>query len=135
MGFGYIFFMQTNYIEHFSVKNHRPKFLTSLPFMAFAAFMLWLIVPRVASGLQIPIVVYLLVITLMGIFAFHRKNFVSRQSFLLVFIGALCFMFSDACIAINKFVMPSPIIQFMIMPTYIIAQYLIVEGVIREKAN
>ena len=127
--------MQTNYIEHFSVKNHRPKFLTSLPFMAFAAFMLWLIVPRVASGLQIPIVVYLLVITLMGIFAFHRKNFVSRQSFLLVFIGALCFMFSDACIAINKFVMPSPIIQFMIMPTYIIAQYLIVEGVIREKAN
>ena len=65
--------------------------------------------------------------------AFNRKNLVNSTSFLLVFIGALIFVVSDSCIAINVFYKPFEFARIAIMSTYTIAQFLIIYGVI--KAN
>ena len=52
---------------------------------------------------------------------------------MLVFIGAIIFVCSDSCIAINVFYKPFEFARIAIMSTYTIAQFLIIYGVI--KAN
>jgi uncharacterized membrane protein YhhN len=41
-------------------------------------------------------------------------------------------MASDSMLAINKFMQPLPFASLLIMTTYILAQYLIVEGAIKH---
>jgi len=48
--------------------------------------------------------------------------------------GAILFVASDSLIAINRFAMPVPSAGFLIMSTYILAQYLIAEGISRKAA-
>jgi len=52
--------------------------------------------------MQVPVLVYGAVITLMAIAALNRKNVVSKDSFQLVFLGALIFMASDMILAFNR---------------------------------
>ncbi len=47
----------------------------------------------------------------------------------IVFHGALLFMVSDSLIAINKFQFAVPFAGFLIMSTYILAQWFIVDGI------
>lgn len=87
--------------------------------------------------MRFPVIAYAVVITLMGIAAMHRTGRTSRYSFGFVMTGALLFIVSDTMIAINKFQTPLPYASFLIMTTYIAAQYLIVSGCvlhIKEKA-
>jgi uncharacterized membrane protein YhhN len=65
--------------------------------------------------------------------AFNRKNLVSNISFNLVFSGAVLFVLSDSCIAINLFYKPFELARITIMLTYIIAQILIIKGILAEK--
>ncbi len=80
----------------------------------------------------IPVVVYGLAICFMGVAAVFRYNVVGKQSFWLVFVGALTFVVSDTFIAIDKFLYLSkmPYAETVIMSTYCLAQYLIVNGVV-----
>ena len=50
----------------------------------------------------------------------------------LSFYGAFLFMLSDMMIAISTFGYPFPLSSIFIMSTYIIAQYLIVQSVIKQ---
>jgi hypothetical protein len=68
----------------------------------------------------------------MLIAAFNRKNMVTPVSFTWVFIGALFFVFSDSCIAINLFYKPFASARAVIMSTYIMAQFLIISGVLKQ---
>jgi uncharacterized membrane protein YhhN len=70
----------------------------------------------------------------MGIKAMERQT--NSKSYLFVLIGAMTFIASDSLIAINKFAFKIPLSDVWIMATYIIAQYLIVEGILlgRKKA-
>jgi uncharacterized membrane protein YhhN len=65
-----------------------------------------------------------------ALFRYGRTN---SKSFTLVFAGAISFMLSDSLLAINKFMQPLPLAGLAIMFTYILAQYLIVEGVVRHE--
>lgn len=87
------------------------------------------------GGLKIPVMVYALVITVMAMQALFRYGFTNPKSFYLVFAGALFFMLSDSLLAINKFMSPLPLASLLIMTTYILAQYLIVEGFIAHYAT
>ena len=58
----------------------------------------------------------------------HRWNNVSKNSFWFVLVGATLFVLSDSLIAVSKFVAPFPMSGILIMATYGIGQYLIVEG-------
>jgi len=44
-------------------------------------------------------------------------------------------MISDSLLAINKFMQPLPLAGLAVMLTYLLAQYLIVEGVVRHDKN
>ena len=57
---------------------------------------------------------------------------VASASYLRVAIGALLFTISDSLIAYNRFVESVPMAGIWIMSTYMLAQYLIVAGVLKK---
>lgn len=84
------------------------------------------------GDMMIPVIIYALTITYMAITSVHRFGKTSVSSFWMVTVGALLFMFSDATIALDKFVEPIPNARLIIMTTYISAQFLIIKGLINH---
>lgn len=131
-----------NYIVHF-IKEVKPKVKVTvivekpylvLPFLLYVFLLLKLLYPTLGS-MKIPVTVYGIVITFMLMTAFNRKNLVNSKSFYLVFTGAMFFIFSDSCIAINLFCKPFELARIVIMATYVAAQLLIVKGILEVKTD
>lgn len=106
----------------------------SLPIILAGTGLVTILFPHL-GGLQIPVLVYALVITVMAMQALFRYGYTNSKSFVLVFVGAISFMISDSLLAINKFMQPLPLAGLAVMLTYLLAQYLIVEGVVRHEKN
>ena len=87
------------------------------------------------GALKIPVVVYALVLIIMVLDSVFRYGRTSNVSFGLVFLGSILFMFSDSVLAINKFLKPVPGAGFWIMSTYILAQFLIIHGLLKHVSN
>ncbi len=98
-----------------------------VPFLLYAMILLYIIWPGLGA-LKLPVFVYATAIVLMAIMALARNKAVSKQSFLLVLVGAILFVISDSIIAINKFSYPFEASRLLIMSTYISGQFLIVWG-------
>jgi uncharacterized membrane protein YhhN len=64
--------------------------------------------------------------------AINRIDKVKRVSYYLGLTGAILFVISDSAIAIDKFSHQFKSSGFVIMSTYIVAQYLIVAGYIYQ---
>ncbi|MBP6425062.1 MAG: lysoplasmalogenase [Flavobacterium sp.] len=80
--------------------------------------------------LTVPVIVYAIVISSMLYFALkgsYQWNAIPYQS---VLVGALFFIASDSILAFNKFYQPIPYASFLIMITYLGAQYGIVWGIL-----
>ena len=80
--------------------------------------------------LTVPVVIYAVVISSMLYFALkgsYQWNAIQYQS---VLLGALFFIASDSILAFNKFYQPIPYASFLIMITYLAAQYGIVCGIL-----
>lgn len=105
------------------------KIRFSLPILLAGTGLVVVLYPTL-GGLRIPVMLYALVITVMALQALFRFGYTTTKSFALIFCGAICFMISDSLLAINKFLQPVPMASLCIMATYILAQYLIVEGVL-----
>ncbi len=71
------------------------------------------------------------VISIMLLFAYNGYLVWKNPGNLYVFIGAIVFVISDSILAINKFYTPIEKSSFFIMLTYLVAQYLIVIGVLK----
>jgi uncharacterized membrane protein YhhN len=82
----------------------------------------------VLGGLQFPVIVYATAIILMVINAIFRFGRTNAKSFWLVLSGSILFMVSDSILALNKFLGEIEFAGILIMLTYIVAQFLIVEG-------
>lgn len=82
--------------------------------------------------LTIPVIIYSVVLMLMVINALFRYGRTTPDSLWLVVAGALLFLVSDSILALNKFYSPIDYSGPLIMLTYILGQYLIVEGVRRH---
>lgn len=97
--------------------------ITSVLFFGYSillSYVLW-------SGLgemKIPVILYAFVLTMMGIYGVIKNLRISN----LVVIGAILFILSDSMIAYDKFVEPFNSSRFLIMSTYISAQFLIIRG-------
>ena len=78
--------------------------------------------------LQIPVLIYMIMITVMGILASFSKRPVNG-----VLAGALLFIVSDSLIAINKFIHPFPYSTIFIIITYYSAQYRIGMGMLANE--
>ncbi|MFT4833265.1 MAG: putative membrane protein YhhN [Flavobacteriaceae bacterium] len=99
-----------------------------IPIMVFGVILLALLIPNTGS-LAFPIIIYAFCILLMVSSAVLRRGLTSDDSFNYTIIGAVLFVLSDSCIAIDKFVTPIPLAGFFIMTSYIFAQYYIVKGI------
>jgi uncharacterized membrane protein YhhN len=85
------------------------------------------------GALRIPVMIYALAITLMALTALFRYGRTNSKSFLLIFIGAVLFMVSDSLLAINKFHHAFSAAGALVMLTYSVAQFLIVEGALAHE--
>lgn len=105
----------------------------------------YLLIPVILSGaglilylyndladMRIPVIIYSIVILTMLTGAINRLEKVNLISYYLVLTGAILFVISDSSIAINKFSHHFESSGIVVMTTYIIAQYLIVSGFIKQ---
>ena len=98
-----------------------------------AILILVLTVPRFINkteDMKIPVLVYLVAILLMHIAAIFRLAEFQGLPFILVYVGSISFIFSDACIAVNKWAGEFTNARLIIMTTYILAQFYITLGVL-----
>jgi uncharacterized membrane protein YhhN len=83
------------------------------------------------GDLKIPVIVYAAVISTMLLFAFNGSLIWKKPGSLYVFLGAVVFVISDSILAIDKFHVPIEKSSFFIMLTYLMAQYLLVVGILK----
>ena len=138
-GVGGFFLAQLSYIYIFAKfsENGGKGYLQKNPwlsifFLAYVAGMLLLLFPGLEGMMKPIITIYALSLILMSMMALNRSGRVGTMSFKLVFVGSLLFLLSDSMIAFNKFHSDIPLAGFLIMLTYIAAQYLIMRGLILE---
>lgn len=106
---------------------------------------IWLLIPLIIYGaalvsflfndlaaMKLPVIIYATVILTMLSGAINRKEKVNKKSYYLVLAGAILFLISDSTIAIDKFSHQFNASGIVVMVTYIVAQYLIVEGYITQ---
>ena len=139
-GVGGFFCAQVTYIYTFAKFSEKggkgflqKNLWVSLFFLAYIAGMLVLLFPGL-EGMMKPIIsIYTLSLIGMSMLALNRSGRVGAMSFKLVFFGSLLFLLSDSMIAFNKFHSEIPLAGFLIILTYIAAQYLIMRGLILEE--
>lgn len=125
-------FMMTHlfYIFVFSRNKTKANHLARIciPILSISIFLL--IYNHVEKGLLIPVLVYMLAISTMAITASERKT--NTESFRFVFVGAILFVISDSFLAIEKFAYKIPASTILIMSTYVLAQYFIATGFLKQ---
>ena len=103
--------------------------LLAIPFILIGAAAFYMFYPQLGE-MDAPVFVYTGVILVMLLFALNRNNKTNQKSFRLIFRGAMLFMLSDMCIAVNKFYTEIPAAGVVIMSTYMLGQLLITRGAI-----
>ena len=113
-----------------------------LPFFIFWIIMLAVILPPLQSNVEkqaatIPVIIYSGVLVSMAATALSRFGKTNTQSFWFTFLGACIFLISDSLIAINFLALPEPSYYagFTIFSTYVLAEYMIAEGIFRHFSN
>jgi uncharacterized membrane protein YhhN len=105
-----------------------------LPLILYGTGLVFLLYGHL-DGMRLPVIIYSVVILTMLAGSINRRERVNSLSFNLVFTGALLFVISDSLIAVNKFGYPFRFSGIAIMTTYIVAQYLIVAGVLKQSGE
>ncbi|MFN3529421.1 MAG: lysoplasmalogenase [Bacteroidia bacterium] len=99
----------------------------ALLWLALAAALYAFLFPGLGV-MAIPVGFYTLAIVVMVLMAFNRYGRVENTAAVWVIAGAISFMFSDSVLAIHRFRIDIAHQQFLVMPSYIFAQYAIVKG-------
>ena len=135
--FGMVAFLinQLFYIISFFLSISDITNFTSWGFFLLGPAILILVftVPRFikkTEDMKIPVLVYLGAILLMHIAAIFRLAEFAGLPFVLVYVGSISFIFSDACIAVNKWAGEFTNARLIIMTTYILAQFYITLGLL-----
>ena len=115
-----------------NVEISKPRLARYNFFFLLICLTLLMVLRPNLGELLFPVICYAFVLTFMAITAMHRYGRTNQKSFWLVMVGAMLFMASDSTLALNKFMEPIPHAGFIIMLTYISAQYFIVEGLIKH---
>ena len=123
--------------ERNAVIRPRTISLTAIPFVLYDGVFLFLLKRPFfrnpdLTPLWWPVVAYVFCLSLMGILAFLRSRSPRIDQ---VAIGAVLFILSDSAIAVDKFLQPVPAAIWIIMTTYVAAQYLIVTGVVEQEQS
>ena len=108
----------------------KPYFL--IFYIAFGLIVYTALFNQLDSVLRIAVFIYMTALLGMSSMALNRFGNGHPVSFALVFAGSLLFVFSDTMIAINRFLIPVPYEGIIVMSTYIVAQYLIMRGLLKQ---
>jgi uncharacterized membrane protein YhhN len=109
--------------------NGVQKFRFSLPIVLAGTGLITILYAHL-GGLKIPVTLYAIVLMVMVLQALFRYGYTNTVSFWFVFVGAILFMISDSMIAVNKFLSSFELAGVAIMVTYILAQFLIIKGLL-----
>lgn len=113
------------------IKRNAVIFVIGSILIAFYLIgMLSVLLPALGD-LKIPVIVYASVISIMLLFAYNGLLIWKKNANQYVFTGAVFFVISDSILALNKFDAPIQKSSFIIMLTYLVAQYLIVTGILK----
>ena len=131
-GIGAFFITQILYIRLFVV--HRMPYgkwsvIRTSVLVVYGGWLLTKLLP-VAGDLAIPIALYGVTLVTMAAFAINGTMTPTPTSYRKGAIGAVLFVISDSLIAFDKFVSPLDYRELLVMSTYIVAQYLIVDSLI-----
>ena len=103
-----------------------------IAFALYGIALMWILYPGL-GGMLIPVLAYALVLITMGVWAHKRRGATVAASFKYVSTGVILFVISDSLIAINMFAFDVPGERLLVMSTYITAQFLIVQGLLKHK--
>ncbi len=140
LGLGSFLFMQLIYIYLFKPKNiiksvfAKPSLGTISELVIFILIISFQVVPilKGAKLMILPVLIYFLAIStmvLMAKFKEHKTYFRDQD---VVYLGAIFFFFSDYFIAHNAFIEKNTYFEFLIIPTYVFAQFCITYGMIDD---
>jgi len=127
----YLFAFRSARNEEESALPLTQQGIYTLPFVAFAFGLLWALWPTIGE-MKIPVTIYAFLIMMMAIGAVFRINRTNKESFNQVFLGVIFFLLSDTLLALNKFYMPMENASLFIMATYILAQWNIINGLLKH---
>lgn len=133
IGLGSFLLMQVFYAAEFyqdRISERKTIFMKSIPVLVIT-FCTMVFLWNNLGEMKWPVLIYALAITLMIITALIRKPQI--RWYLPVVVGVILFMFSDIALAVSKFGHITDIsIQYFVMGTYMMAQYLIVRGKVEQ---
>jgi uncharacterized membrane protein YhhN len=114
------------------IRNRKNKAVFWIGVTAIIVYLLTMLAVLLPSlgDLKIPVFVYALVISTMLLFAFKGFLIWEEPANWYILLGAIIFVSSDSILAFDKFYTPIMQGSFLIMVTYLIAQYLIVKGIL-----
>lgn len=121
--------------KQLKIRNRKSKavfWIGVTVIIVYLMTMLAILLPSLGD-LKIPVFVYALVISTMLLFAFKGFLVWEEPANWYILLGAIIFVSSDSILAFDKFYIGASITQasFLIMLTYLGAQYLIVKGILR----
>lgn len=100
----------------------------------YLATLMYVLFP-VLGEMRIPVIVYALVICTMLVHAFWASGSMAEQAGKQLLSGAILFVISDSILAINKFHTPFSSASFLIMLSYLFAQYSITSACLRKPVD
>lgn len=96
-----------------------------IPLIIFAVLMIRFLWPGVRKSLQIPILAYVVLITVMAAQAIGAALDSDSNGLALAAAGSLLFLASDSMLAANRFRVPFTAAQALVLSTYWLGQWLI----------
>lgn len=134
LGLSAFLFAHVCYIYCFAYIFKREKWRFSFIWIMPMGFYYYLLMSSLMphlDGLTIPVLLYGLIISVMAFLAFMSTQSSNKKLSFYFITGSLLFLISDSVLAINKFYFPFAISGWVIMTTYIAAQYFLVKGMIQ----
>jgi len=105
--------------------------LWTIPIYLYGGLILYQLWPYI-EGMYLPVTLYALTISTMLYTAIRLAGTIPKHIFIFLFVGAISFIISDTVLAWDLFVKPSYTIPcYLVMSTYLLGQYLLIEGFIR----
>src|SRR5204862_1271682 len=119
----YVFFFHNIRV----IENMKSKGWLLIPVVVYYAGLITFLSPYLGD-MKLPVRIYGIVISFMFLLAMHMLFIKNKIAGRLMLIGALLFVISDSILAINKFYRSFEMAGIIIILTYVLAQFFIIEG-------
>ncbi|MEJ7559430.1 MAG: lysoplasmalogenase [Pedobacter sp.] len=130
----HIFYIRAFYLDFLSAPELDKKLARwTTIIVAISSTVFFFYLRPYLGAMRVPVLAYILIISLLVLMAVFRNQRVNKLSFNLIVVGALCFVASDALLAYDKFIFSFGGSKILIMITYMTAQYLITLGAVERR--